>query len=311
MIIATIDIGTNTVLLLVAKIDDTGNIAPLVYEQRVPRLGKGVDAARNLQSESMDRVVGVLREYKSLMAPNSPDRIVVAATSAARDAHNKEEFITLVKREVGLDIEVLSGGEEALWTYRGAISGVPDLERATVLDIGGGSTEITVGDRVRISHTISLDIGSVRLTERFFKHDPPTHPELEAAITSVEDELAKPRGFEFRGTRLIGVAGTATALAILDQDLREFSIHAIINYRLTYDHVNTLFRKLRSMRSSDILALSTVMEGRSDIIIAGSLILREVMAHYKFSEMTVSERGVRYGMAIREWIRSQQPGVPS
>lgn len=310
MTIATIDIGTNTVLLLVAQADGAGTITPLVYEQRVPRLGKGVDAARNLQPDAMNRVMEVLREYTSIMARHSPDKTVVAATSAVRDAHNRAELINLVKREAGLDIEVLSGKEEALWTYRGAISGVPDLERATVLDIGGGSTEITVGDRTRISHTISLDIGSVRLTERFFKHDPPTHPELEAAITSVEDELARPRGFDFRGTRLIGVAGTATALAMLAQDLREFSIHAIINYRLTYDHINTLFRTLRSMRSSDILALSTVMEGRSDIIIAGSLILREVMAHYKFSEMIVSERGVRYGLAIREWIRSQQPGVP-
>jgi exopolyphosphatase/guanosine-5'-triphosphate,3'-diphosphate pyrophosphatase len=305
MTIAVIDIGTNTVLLLIAQIDAAGTITPLVYEQRVPRLGKGVDAERNLQPDSMRRVIDVLLEYRSMMARHTLDGTVVAGTSAVRDAHNKAEFADLVAREAGFDVEVLSGDDEARWTYRGAVSGVPGLDRATVLDIGGGSTEITVGDRDSIANKCSLNVGSVRLTERFFKHDPPTHPELEAAITWVEDELARPKGFDFRATRLVGVAGTATALAILDQGLREFSIPAIINYRLALENVYSLFRRLRTMASADILNLSSVMAGRNDIIIAGSLILREVMAHYKFNDMIVSERGVRYGLAIREWERLQ------
>ena len=127
----------------------------------------------------------------------------------------------------------------------------------------------------------------------------------------MEDELARPKGFDFTGSTLIGTAGTATSLAILDQGLREFSIPAIINYRLKLDNVYALFRTLRSMPASEILKLSTVMEGRSDIITAGVLILREVMAHYKFKELIVSERGVRYGLALREWEKSprQQSGV--
>ena len=304
MTVAVIDIGTNTVLLLIAQIDTAGVITTVVYEQRAPRLGKGVDAHKNLQTDSMRRVIDVLLEYKNIMTGHALDRTVIAGTSAVRDAHNKAEFVDLVKREAGFDLEVLSGDDEARWTYRGAISGVPGIDRMTVLDIGGGSTEITVGDRNQVSHQCSLDVGAVRLTERFFRDDPPTHPELEAAITWVEDELAKPKGFDFRSTKLIGVAGTAAALAILDQGLREFSIHAIINYRLKYDNVNSLFRRLRAMPSADILQLSTVMEGRSDIVVAGTLILREVMAHYKFSDMIVSERGVRYGLAIREWERT-------
>ena len=304
MTIAVIDIGTNTVLLLVARIDNSGAIETLVYEQRIPRLGTGVDAERNLAPESIQRTIDVLKEYKSIMAQHQLDRIVVAGTSAVRDAKNKSELVDRIKRELGLDLEVLSGDDEALWTYRGAISGVGGIERATVIDIGGGSTEITIGSNGRILKSVSLDIGSVRLTERFFKHDPPTHPELEAAITWVEDELAKPKGFEFGGTTLVGSAGTATSLAILDQGLREFSIHAIMNYRLTLENVYELFRRLRSMPSAEILKLSTVMQGRNDIITAGVLILREVMAHYKFSELIVSERGVRYGLALREWEKT-------
>ena len=301
MNIATIDIGTNTVLLLVAEIQSPESITPLVYEQRVPRLGRGVDANKNLQPESMLRVLSVLEEYKKIIARYEVAATVVCGTSAIRDALNRHQFTEMVRRETGFTVEILSGEDEALWTYRGAISGIADIERATVVDIGGGSTEITLGDRNAIMNRISLDIGSVRLTERFFKHDPPTHPELEAAITLVEDELAKAKGFDFSGSALIGVAGTATSLAILDQGLKEFSIQSVTNYMLTLDNMYALFRTLRSMPSSAILDLSSVMQGRSDVITAGALILREIMAHYKFGKMIVSERGVRYGIAIREW----------
>ena len=301
MTIATIDIGTNTVLLLIARFDESGNITPLVYEQRVPRLGKGVDSSKTLQPESMQRVIDVLKEYKGMMSQHALSSTTVCGTSAVRDATNKDTLIEMIHREVGFELEVLSGEDEALWTYRGAISGLKDMDRVTVVDIGGGSTEITLGDQARIVNRISLDIGSVRLTERFFKHDPPTHPELEAAITFVEDELAKPKGFEFQGSTLIGVAGTATSLAILDQGLKDFSIRAVTNFTLKLDNVYALFRTLRSMQSSAILELSSVMQGRNDVITAGVLILREIIAHYKFGEMIVSERGVRYGIAIREW----------
>jgi exopolyphosphatase/guanosine-5'-triphosphate,3'-diphosphate pyrophosphatase len=303
MTIAVIDIGTNTVLLLVAKIDGAGSITSLVYEQRVPRLGKGVDAEKNLQPESMERVVRVLMEYREIMSRYTIDAVVVAGTSAVRDAHNKQEFAKHVRQATGFDLEVLSGEDEAFWTYRGALSGVSGVLRATVIDIGGGSTEITTGSATSITNSISLNVGSVRLTERFFRHDPPTHPELEAAITFVEDELARPKGFAFEESSLIGVAGTATSLALLDQGLQEFSINAVENYRLRLDNVYALFRTLRAMHSSEILKLSTIMQGRNDVITAGALILREIMAHYKFSEMIVSERGVRYGLTIREWER--------
>ncbi len=249
----------------------------------------------------MQRVIDVLTEYKHIMPRSSRIQLLLPAPSAVRDAHNRSEFAGLIRREAGFDLEILSGDDEAFWTYRGAISGLPELRRATVVDIGGGSTEIITGNAHNVSQRISLDMGSVRLTERFFKHDPPTHPELEAAITFVEETLAIPKGFEFAGTTLIGVAGTATSLAILDQGLHEFAIDAIINYHLKLDSVYALFRTLRSMASGEILNLSTVLQGRNDIITAGVLILREIMAHYKFGEMIVTERGVRYGLAVREW----------
>jgi len=303
--IAVIDIGTNTVLLLIAQCNAGGEITPLVYAQRVPRLGKGVDSSRNLHPDAMERVLGVLEEYKAIITQNGTKHVVACGTSAVRDAHNRAGFVDIVRKRTGIAVEILSGDEEALWTYRGAISGIPGIRKATVVDIGGGSTEITVGNADKVQQHISLDIGSVRLSERFFKHDPPTHPELEKAIEIVENELARAGRFDFDGSTLVGVSGTATSLAILDQGIKEFDREAVTGYRLKLDNVYALFRTLRSMTADEILQLSSVMEGRADVIAAGVLILREIMAHFKFKEMVVSERGVRYGIAIREWERIQ------
>ena len=304
MTVAVIDIGTNTVLLLVARFDPSGKITPLVYEQRVPRLGRGVDAQRNLQPESIERVLTVLREYKEIVSRFAAPAIVACATSAVRDAHNREDFVHRVRNRVGLDVEVLSGSDEALWTYRGAISGLPDVHKAMVVDIGGGSTEITVGVHNSITQCSSLDIGSVRLTERCFKHDPPTESEVKTATGIVEEQLNLHRSFDIMGAKLIGVAGTATSLAVLDQRLKEFAMSAVTNYVLQRKHVRALLDTLSTMPSSGINELSTIMEGRHDVITAGALILHEIMSRYKFEEMVVSERGVRYGLAIREWERA-------
>ena len=304
MIVAAIDIGTNTVLLLVAHIDNAGAIKPLLYEQRVPRLGRGVDARKNLKQESMLRVIDVLSEYKHAMAAFEPNAAVVGATSAVRDAHNRVEFAQLVKQRVGFNLDVLSGDDEAYWTYRGAISGIPHIHRATVVDIGGGSTEIITGDAHEIFQRASLDIGSVRMTERFFKHDPPLESEIREATMWLKEELGAVDNFSFEESTLVGVAGTATSLAILDQELHEFTIEAIINYHLKLKRIQALVNKLKAMTASHILQLSTVMQGRSDVITAGAIILLEIMTQYGFDEIVISERGVRYGLALREWEKT-------
>jgi exopolyphosphatase/guanosine-5'-triphosphate,3'-diphosphate pyrophosphatase len=303
MRLASIDIGTNTVLLLIADVDEAGRITPIAGEQRIPRLGKGVDAAKHLAAESMKRVVDVLGEYRAIIDRHRPEHVVVCGTSAVRDASNRDEFAALVKAGSGFDLEVMSGSEEARWTYRGAISGVPGVERAAVLDIGGGSTELSLGDARDPLHSISLDIGAVRLTERCLKGDPPTRAELAAARDEIRSHLARTRSFDAREHTLIAVAGTATTLAILDQELPRFTAEAVTNYRLTRDRVGGLLDRLSPMRVEDIRRLSAVLEGRADVIVAGAMILLEVMDAHRFAHAVVSDRGVRYGIVIREWLR--------
>ena len=299
MKIAAIDVGTNTVLLLLAETGPEGALRPILHEQRFPRLGKGVDSGGHLAAEAMGRALEVLEEYRRLLAPHRPDRVVLCGTSAVRDARNHAEFVDRVARETGFSLEILSGDDEAYWTHRGALSNVPLTGRATVVDIGGGSTEITIGTAGAAESAISLQIGSVRLTERCLHHDPPTDTELEGAITEVEDALATARGFSFAGSTLVGVAGTATSLARLARGDAAFDPEAH-PYRMPSAVVKHLFRSLRSMPSATIRTLSAAMEGRADIITAGALILREVMAHLGFNEVVVTERGLRHGLVLRE-----------
>ena len=301
MKVAAIDVGTNTALLLVAAVDDHGVITPILDEQRIPRLGKGVDARGVLQPDSIRRALDVLEEYLRLLAPHEPEALILAATSAVRDAANKDEFREIVHSRTGLDLEVLDGEAEALWTYRGARSGIPGDGLMTVVDIGGGSTEITIGDGEAIRKSMSLDLGSVRLTERFFRNDPPLPREIDEARSFVREALGGCR--TFTAPELIGVAGTAAALALLDQGLRDFRWEAVSDYRLGIERIDSLLRQIQTMPSSQIRNLNTFLEGREDIIIAGTLILAELLTACGFRDVVVSDRGVRYGLVLREWER--------
>lgn len=302
MTIAVVDIGTNTVLLLVAEIDASGTLTTLEYRQRVPRLGRGVDSRKVLQRESMARVVQVLLEFQTIADGHRPAAVAVCGTSAVRDAANRDEFSAMIKQRTGFDLEVLTGEEEALWTYRGGVSGIPGLTEATVVDIGGGSTELTTGTAQVITHRVSIDIGSVRLTERHVRHDPPLAAETAAMRKAIISGLASlPPTFPRESRRVVGVAGTATTLALLAQQRRDFDLQAISGFVLRREAISQLVSELQSSSNSQILRLAEYMEGRNDIITAGAIILEEVMDFLGEQEIIVSERGVRYGIAIREW----------
>ncbi|KXK57172.1 MAG: exopolyphosphatase [Chlorobi bacterium OLB7] len=181
MILSTIDIGTNTILMVTAQANPGGAIQILGDEHAIARLGKGVDASRTILPETFGRVADFLLRYRQIAEWHHADRIVAFGTSALRDARNQQQFIAEMAERTGITIQVLSGQEEAQWTYRGALFGLavaPTPSPIAVLDIGGGSTEIAVGDGTSLQHSISLDIGAVRLAERCFSGLPPSAAEL-------------------------------------------------------------------------------------------------------------------------------------
>ncbi|NGP76499.1 Ppx/GppA family phosphatase [Balneolaceae bacterium YR4-1] len=300
---AAIDIGTNTVLLLVAK--KNGEIlTPVREEQRIPRLGNGVDASGNLSDASMKRVLDALQEYNEIISSDYPQiqSPVVTATSAVRDAANRSYFIDKVREETGFEIRLLSGIEEAEYTFAGALSMLPKIDEAVVIDIGGGSTEIAHGMKGVVRESHSFDMGSVRFTERFIGSDPPE----ESQIRNCREEIRKilhNRPFKFQKEdvqpALVGVAGTVTSLAFMDSGLSQYDSEQINDYTLSTENISYWVDKIskNTVRSLEE-TYPVVMKGRAEIILAGLLILDEFMTLYNFPELVVSTGGIRHGAIL-------------
>lgn len=299
---SSVDIGTNSVLLLVAETEN-GTVIPLEELQRVPRLGKGVDQNRSLSEESMQRVLDVLREYHQYLRkqyPGTEKETVVTATSAVRDAENRDQFIKRVKDETGWTIRLLSGDEEAVTTFKGALSVLEPFnagEHVAVLDIGGGSTEIAIGTTDGLSHYISLDMGSVRFSERFLK----SFPVNRKSVLSLQQEVA--RMLQQSGLdpdsidHSVGVAGTVTSIASIESGHRSYRPEKLNNYRLTRSTVQKFVETFSGMTPADIEKKHPVfMENRGDVILGGLLILLGFMDWAGMEEMIVSTGGIRHGV---------------
>jgi len=311
MRIASIDIGTNTVLLLIADVDDDGTISVVHEEQRIPRLGKYVDEHRSIQSSSFDKIIDIINDFKDRSQQLQSNRIIACGTSFLRDASNQQQFLSHIKQYTGIPVEVLSGEDEALWTYRGALSGLKiSGQHFAVIDIGGGSTELSyerseMNAGIRDFTRHSLQLGSVRLTERYFKHLPPIPEELKAASGYMDNKIEKIHDADFHRYELVGVAGTLTTLACFDLGLENFDRQIISGYRLSIETVRLWLDRLSHLTTDEIRQISRCAEGRADIITAGVLILYKLMNAFAFSSVTVSERGLRFGLALKEWEKNK------
>ena len=301
MKISSIDIGTNTILLLVAETDNENIVSIIHDEQVIARLGKGVDEHRVINHETFHRVADFLRSYADTSRKFQSEKTVAVGTSALRDASNKEEFCEFILRDTGIDIEILSGNDEAEWTYRGAVGESDDAsESFTVLDIGGGSTEIISGTHSNVLHKVSLNIGCVRVTERLLRTSPPTPHEIDEARALVRKHL-EPIDFARTGlSRVIGVAGTLTTLAAIHLQLPHYDPERVHGYELHYDGIRQAFNQLRGKTLDEIKSIPQISPGRADIILAGVIILLEFMDIASLEKITVSDRGLRYGIVLRE-----------
>jgi exopolyphosphatase/guanosine-5'-triphosphate,3'-diphosphate pyrophosphatase len=317
MKLAIVDIGTNTMLLLIADASpDDYSIKTLADIQRIPRLGKGIDTDRNISNETITKACLVLKEYKEIISLNGAEKIIATATSFLRDSGNKNEFIKTIKKETGIKVELLSGSEEARWTFAGGIydklAGASGKKKICTIDIGGGSTEISLAKMPKKHHpddiyrvanenikSKSFDFGSVRILERYFKNQPPDKKDISSASDFIKSEFNK-IDFDFSDTILIGLAGTITTLSAMKLKLTKFECDKVNNTKLTLDEITGLFNVISSKTTSDLLKMGDYMEGRSDIILSGVLILRSFMELFGFNELTVSTKGLRYGILLRE-----------
>ncbi len=301
MKIASIDIGTNTILLLIAEVNSNSITKILHDEQVIARLGKGVDADRIINQETFVRAENFLRTYKQTCDQFGVDKISAVGTSALRDAANNTEFVAYIKEKIGIEIEIISGEEEAKWTYLGAISEfIERTEKYSVIDIGGGSTEIIIGDSKNIISNMSIDIGSVRITERILKDSPPEDSALIEAHEFILSQIPKEYVNNIHSTFAVGVAGTLTTLAALHQKLPHYIPEKVGGYTLTFDDVCAMFALLKDKSVRQISAFPQISAGRADIILAGIMILMGFMESSGLKQITVSDRGLRYGIVYRE-----------
>jgi exopolyphosphatase / guanosine-5'-triphosphate,3'-diphosphate pyrophosphatase len=302
MIAAGIDCGTNTVKLLVADLDPgTGEEQELVRQSRMVRLGQGVDASGRLSDEALQRVFGAVDEYAALIQAHDVAAVRFCATSAVRDSSNAEVFVTGVEQRLGVAPEILSGAEEAQLSFAGATRGLADAQPPVlVVDIGGGSTELVLGGGhgdVHAAH--SLDIGSVRLTERLLTSDPPTADQVSAVRRQVDEALdtLPSHGVDLRLTRTV-VAVSGTGLTVVAGVLSLPGLdRAVVDRRsVRLEEVADFVRALVAMTVEDRRALPYMQAGRADVIHAGALILERVLARVPVAEMTASVSDILDGI---------------
>jgi exopolyphosphatase/guanosine-5'-triphosphate,3'-diphosphate pyrophosphatase len=303
--IATVDVGTNTALMLISGWG-AGQLVIQHDETRFVRLGEGVDAAGRINDGALHRLCDTLAYYQDVARERGVRTMIVAATSASRDAQNRQAVIEIVRKETGLAYEILTGEQEAFWSFRGALSGMkPSEQTYLVVDIGGGSTELVRGavssQGASIHHAISLNMGSVRLMERFFQNQPPDPKDVAAARKWIQSQLEAVPAADPGAVRLVGASGTTTALAMLEERWEAIPIdRPLAGNPLSLVAVRRWEDRLLSLTRDQVLALNpAAMTGRSDVFPTGILILTSIMDVLGFDEVSVSPRGLRHGLALR------------
>ena len=289
--VAAVDLGTNSTRLLVADVEN-GALTEISRRLTITRLGEGVDERRKLLPVPIARVRNCLTEYRRELEELGAERTLCIATSSVRDAENGEAFLGEIEWSYGFTTRLLSGEEEAALMLRGVTAGRTALDDVLVVDIGGGSTELVLANGNQVAFATSLDVGCVRLTERFLHSDPPPAPELSAAAVHVRTLLP-----DIEASSAIGVAGTVTTLASLDLGDPVYDPERTHGHRISLGAVEGQLEQLARMTTAERETLG-IEPGRASVIVAGIVVLREVMRAYGLDEIEVSERDVLHGAAL-------------
>ena len=306
---AAVDIGTNSTRLLVAEVERAdGPLVTLDRRMTITRLGRGVDASRRLAPDAIARTVDALAEYRAAIdAIGEVTRVRATATSAARDAGNRDEFFTAAHEALGVTPELLSGQEEARLSFLGATTGLADVAPAPylVVDIGGGSTEFVVGTD-EPDGLISVDIGCVRITESWLHGDPPTPEELSQAVHVVREHLAdvlREVPAVTTAKTLVGLAGTVSSFAMIEQGLATYDRDRVHHFRLTKAAAEDVFRTLATEAAEDRRHNPGLEPGRVDVIVGGAVILVTVLRTLGFDELLTSESDILDGLVRDMTVR--------
>lgn len=303
MKVAALDLGSNTFLCLIAEVENS-QITKIYHDSvEAVRLGQELSKNKKFHPEALQRADKCLQEFSKIIEQHKPQHILAMATSAARDAENKEEFFAIAKKH-NIPLEIIAGDKEASITYKGGVSaqGSEPTQRM-VIDIGGGSTEFIFGKGLQLLNGKSLDIGCVRLTERFISAQPTPANEIEKITSYIQQELQqilKLKPANFKVEEILAVAGTPTAIAAAE--IGGFVAEKIDGYKLTEKSLNTWLDKLQKASVEEKIKMG-IPAGRADVIIIGVITLLQTLKAFNLSDIIVSTRGVRYGVALEMFNR--------
>jgi exopolyphosphatase / guanosine-5'-triphosphate,3'-diphosphate pyrophosphatase len=297
MRVAVVDLGTNSTRLLVADVD-RGILRQVERRTAVTSLGRGVDLTDTICADAIEDVCAAVADFKARYEELGAQRVAAIATSAVRDATNGEAFIAELRERFGLDASILSGEEEAHLTYFGATATRPPEEGTLVFDIGGGSTELVVGSGTKVDFHVSLQAGTIRHAERHLSSDPPDPHELEDLADDVRHaiERATEHGVA-PASHGIAVAGTPVSLASVDQELEPYDSERVHGYRLSLKAVQRMLSRLSTLPLAERLRVKGLHPGRAPTIVAGTVILAQVMRAFDLVEVEVSENDILQGAA--------------
>ncbi|MGL6104684.1 Ppx/GppA phosphatase family protein [Romboutsia sp.] len=290
MKIGTIDIGTNSMRLLVGEYVD-GKIKNRKKHINTTRIGQGVDQEGYIREEAIQRNIDALIEFKNICIGENCENIYCMGTSALRDSKNGDYFVKLAKEKAKINVEIISGEEESNLGFSGVLEGLEGDEPILVIDIGGGSTEFIIGDREGIKFSKSENVGALRMTEKFLKQDPISEDEFEEMSTFIENEINDTLSYikQKRIKKLIGIGGTITSLSAMNQELEVYSMQKIHNSNITKDEIKIILENLKKMTLNDKKELKGLQPKRADIITAGVKILYIIMEKLEIQNLTVSE----------------------
>lgn len=297
---ASIDLGSNTVRLLVARKKETG-LDIIFSDHKITRLGENLHNTGILIPEAMDRTISAIKHLKDAAEQYDPDNIWIAATSAVRESKNKNFFVERVKAETDLDIEVIPWEEEGRRMLIGVYYGLGrKIERGLIVDIGGGSAEFVFSKGKRQQRSTGNDLGAVRLAEHYLKNDPIDDREFREMEKEIEQKILKAKSdIDVKSdVRFIGVGGTVTTIAALDLNLFPYNPERVNGHAVKIERVNDLIEELKNMSLYERESLHSLEKGREDLIVPGMAVVKKIMEIFELKEMTVSEWGLREGILL-------------
>jgi len=303
MIVASIDIGTNTVLLLIARISDNSQIETLLNEYRIPRIGKGLLPGKKITEEKVKELFAVLEDYSEIIKRHNCERIIVTATNAFRIAANGVQIANEIREKFNWTAKIVTGFEEARLSYLGAISGVNTGREMLVIDIGGGSTELTFGKGSEMSFRESFKTGVVSASEKYFLNDPPLKTEIEKFRNELSVLFKKLKKMGYAPEAAIALAGTPTTLACIKKNLEQFDENLVEGSILSCQDIEEMIDMLAELSIKEIQnKFKTIVNGREDLILSGAIILLFIMKLLNIDNVIVSTKGIMFGAIIDQMI---------